>query len=59
MDLPFRSPPTAHIAWALMDDERRLVLESCQDITVDKTLEWLGESVAQIRWGAAASTAPR
>ncbi|MEU0690053.1 hypothetical protein [Streptomyces uncialis] len=32
----FRPPPTAHIAWALMDDEHRLVLESCQDTAVDK-----------------------
>ncbi|WP_327340843.1 MobF family relaxase [Streptomyces sp. NBC_01324] len=52
MDLTFRPPPTAHIAWALMDDQRRLVLESCQDTAVDKTLKWLGESVAQIRWGS-------
>ncbi len=52
MDLTFRPPPTAHIAWALMDDKRRLVLESCQDTAVGKTLKWLGESVAQIRWKA-------
>ncbi|OXY84675.1 hypothetical protein BEH93_23285 [Streptomyces sp. 2R] len=29
MDLVFRPPPTAHIAWALMDDEVRRVLELC------------------------------
>ncbi|WP_433963323.1 MobF family relaxase [Streptomyces microflavus] len=52
MDLVFRPPPTAHIAWALMDDETRRVLELCQDIAVDKTLVWVGESVAQIRWGS-------
>ncbi|MDF9801523.1 hypothetical protein M2436_000070 [Streptomyces sp. HB372] len=52
MDLVFRPPPTAHIAWALMDDETRRVLEQCQDISVDKTLAWVGESVAQIRWGS-------
>ncbi|MFD4756406.1 MobF family relaxase [Streptomyces sp. NPDC058426] len=52
MDLVFRPPPTAHIAWALGDDRRRLVLESCQDTAVGKTLKWLGESVAQIRWGS-------
>ncbi|MFD4577648.1 MobF family relaxase [Streptomyces sp. NPDC058417] len=52
MDLTFRPPPTAHIAWALMDDEHRVVLESCQDTAVGKTLKWLGESVAQIRWKA-------
>lgn len=52
MDLVFRPPPTAHIAWALMDDEVRRVLELCQDIAVDKTLAWVGESVAQIRWGS-------
>lgn len=50
MDLTFRPPPTAHIAWALMDDEHRRVLELCQDISRDKTLEWLGETVAEIRW---------
>ncbi|MGA5558941.1 MobF family relaxase [Streptomyces lavendulocolor] len=49
-DLVFRPPPTAHIAWALMDDEHRLVLELCDDIARDKTLAWLEESVAQIRW---------
>ncbi|MFD3665773.1 MobF family relaxase [Streptomyces sp. NPDC058659] len=52
MDLVFRPPPTAHIAWALMGDEERRVLEECQDISVDKTLGWLGESVAQIRSGS-------
>ncbi|WP_327379028.1 relaxase domain-containing protein (plasmid) [Streptomyces sp. NBC_01216] len=52
MDLVFRPPPTAHIAWALMGDEERRVLELCQDISVDKTLGWLGESVAQIRSGS-------
>ncbi|MCX4970775.1 relaxase domain-containing protein [Streptomyces sp. NBC_00654] len=52
LDLVFRPPPTAHIAWALMDDKCRLVLESCQDTAVDKMLKWLGDSVAQIRWGS-------
>ncbi|MFE4692071.1 MobF family relaxase [Streptomyces sp. NPDC056749] len=52
LDLVFRPPPTAHIAWALMGDEERRVLELCQDIAVYKTLEWLGESVAQIRSGS-------
>ncbi|GAA3163766.1 MobF family relaxase [Streptomyces ramulosus] len=52
MDLTFRAPSTAHIAWALGDDETRLVLELCQDISRDKTLAWLEESVAQIRWGS-------
>jgi hypothetical protein len=49
-DLTFRPPPTAHIAWALMDDRHRLVLELCDDIARDKTLAWLEESVAEIRW---------
>lgn len=48
-DLTFRPPPTVHIAWALMDDRHRRVLELCQDIARDKTLAWLEESVAQIR----------
>ncbi|MFB8413619.1 MobF family relaxase [Streptomyces albidoflavus] len=52
MDLVFRPPPTAHIAWALTDDGTRLVLESCQDVARDKTLAWLEGSVAQIRWGS-------
>ncbi|MEV7130960.1 MobF family relaxase [Streptomyces sp. NPDC093260] len=52
MDLVFRAPSTAHIAWALGDDETRAVLELCQDIARDKTLAWLEESVAQIRWGS-------
>lgn len=51
-DLVFRPPPTAHIAWALMDDRHRLVLEMCDDIARDKTLAWVEESVAQIRWKA-------
>ncbi|RAJ48560.1 conjugative relaxase-like TrwC/TraI family protein [Streptomyces sp. KhCrAH-43] len=51
-DLVFRPPSTAHIAWALMDDEHRLVLELCDGIARDKTLGWLEESVAEIRWKA-------
>ncbi|WP_079137437.1 MobF family relaxase [Streptomyces noursei] len=51
-DLVFRPPPTAHLAWALMDDEHRRVLELCDDVARDKTLAWLEESVAQIRWKA-------
>ncbi len=51
-DLTFRPPPTAHIAWALMDDEHRVVLELCDDIARDKTLARLEESVAEIRWKA-------
>lgn len=51
-DLTFRPPPTAHIAWALMDDKHRRVLELCQDIARDKTLTWLGDAVAEIRWKA-------
>ncbi|GAB2896857.1 hypothetical protein GCM10027074_75310 [Streptomyces deserti] len=51
-DLVFRPPPTAHLAWALGDDKTRLVLELCEDIARDKTLTWLGESVAEIRWKA-------
>ncbi|WP_331756408.1 MobF family relaxase [Streptomyces sp. NBC_01568] len=50
MDLVFRAPSTAHIAWALMDHETRLVLELCQDIARDKTLAWLEDAVAEIRW---------
>ncbi|MFV2118422.1 MobF family relaxase [Streptomyces sp. Act-28] len=52
LDLVFRAPSTAHIAWALGGDEARLVLESCQDVARDKTLAWLEESVARIRWGS-------
>ncbi|MFC7936099.1 MobF family relaxase [Streptomyces sp. NPDC057387] len=48
-DLTFRPPPTAHIAWALMDDWHRRVLELCDDIARDKTLAWIEESVAEIR----------
>ncbi|MFJ5212849.1 MobF family relaxase [Streptomyces nigra] len=51
-DLTFRPPPTAHIAFALGDDETRLVLELCQDIARDKTLAWFEDSVAEIRWGS-------
>ncbi|MET9734550.1 MobF family relaxase [Streptomyces sp. NPDC006458] len=50
MDLVFRPPSTAHIAWALGDDKTRLVLELCQDIARDKTLAWFEDSVAEIRW---------
>ncbi|MFJ5064594.1 MobF family relaxase [Streptomyces nigra] len=50
LDLVFRPPPTAHIAWALGDDKTRLVLELCQNIARDKTLAWLGDEVAEIRW---------
>ncbi|MFE2609933.1 MobF family relaxase [Streptomyces mirabilis] len=50
MDLVFRAPSTAHIAWALGDDETRRVLELCQDIARDKTIAWFEDSVAEIRW---------
>ncbi|GGT73888.1 hypothetical protein GCM10010207_84360 [Streptomyces atratus] len=52
MDLTFRAPPTAQIAWALGDDDHRLVLELCHDIARDKTLAWMEGSAAQIRWGS-------
>ncbi|WTH73703.1 MobF family relaxase (plasmid) [Streptomyces sp. NBC_01238] len=52
MDLVFRAPPTAQIAWALGDDDHRLVLELCHDVARDKTLAWMEGSVAQIRWGS-------
>ncbi|MFF5456199.1 MobF family relaxase [Streptomyces sp. NPDC012950] len=51
-DLVFRPPPTAHIAWALMDETHRRVLELCDGIARDKTLAWLEESVVEIRWKA-------
>ncbi|MGP3635332.1 MobF family relaxase [Streptomyces sp. 24-1644] len=51
-DLVFRPPPTAHLAWALMDDRHRRLLELCDDIARDKTLAWLEDSVAEIRWKA-------
>ncbi|MGW1776269.1 MobF family relaxase [Streptomyces sp. NPDC002104] len=50
MHLVFRPPPTAHLVWALSGDEDRRVLELCQDIARDETLEWLEDAVAQIRW---------
>ncbi|WP_445270431.1 MobF family relaxase [Streptomyces sp. DSM 41634] len=50
MDLVFRAPSTAHIAWALGDDETRRVLELCQDIARDKTLAWLEDAAVEIRW---------
>ncbi|OIK23693.1 hypothetical protein [Streptomyces malaysiense] len=37
-DLMFRAPPVAHIAWALMRDEHRAVLELRQGIAQDKKL---------------------
>ena len=52
MDLLFRAPSTAQISWALMGDEHCRVLELCQDIARDKSLAWLEDSVAEIRWGS-------
>ncbi|MFJ5779937.1 MobF family relaxase [Streptomyces sp. NPDC093094] len=52
MDLVFRAPSTAQIAWALMNEEHRLVLELCQGIARDKALASLEDSVAEIRWGS-------
>ncbi|WP_105973698.1 MobF family relaxase [Streptomyces geranii] len=52
MDLTFRAPSTAQIAWALMDDATRRVLELCEDIARDKTLAWVEKAVAEIRWGS-------
>ncbi|MGW1615148.1 MobF family relaxase [Streptomyces sp. NPDC002285] len=52
MDLTFRPPATAHVAFALVDDKTRQVLELCHGIARDKTLAWVEESVAEIRWGS-------
>lgn len=52
LDLVFRAPSTAQIAWALGDEATRRVLERCQDIARDTTLAWLEDTVAQIRWGS-------
>jgi hypothetical protein len=52
MDLVFRGPLTAQVAWALLGDVTRRVLELCQDIARDKTLTWLEKAVAEIRWGS-------
>ncbi|GGV51120.1 MobF family relaxase [Streptomyces spectabilis] len=52
MDLTFRAPSTAQIAWALLGEEHRRVLELCQDIARDKALAWLEDAVAQIRRGS-------
>ncbi|MEU8717906.1 MobF family relaxase [Streptomyces sp. NPDC048663] len=52
MDLTFRAPSTVHIAWALLDDVIRSVLELCQDLARDKALAWLEETVAEIRWAS-------
>ncbi|SCF56515.1 conjugative relaxase domain-containing protein, TrwC/TraI family [Streptomyces sp. Ncost-T10-10d] len=52
MDLVFRAPSTAQIAWAPLGEEHRLVLELCQDIAGDKTLAWFEDSVAENRWGS-------
>ncbi|MFF3934205.1 MobF family relaxase [Streptomyces hirsutus] len=52
IDLVFRAPSAAQIAWALLGDEERLVLELCQAIARDKALAWLEESVAEIRGGS-------
>lgn len=49
MGLVLRASSTALIAWALTDDETRLVLESYQDDARDRTLARLEESVARVR----------
>ncbi|MGG2463434.1 relaxase domain-containing protein [Streptomyces sp. RGM 3693] len=55
LDLVFRAPPTAQIAWALGDDDTRRVLELCQQIA----REWNGWRNLQPRCdgGAMAFTA--
>ncbi|MFG2197115.1 MobF family relaxase [Streptomyces sp. NPDC048639] len=52
LDLVFRPPPTVHVLWALADDHTRLVLEECQDVARERTLAWVEEAVAQVRWGS-------
>ena len=52
LDLVFRPPPTAHVLWALADDATRRAMEECQETAREKTLAWLEDSVARVRWGS-------
>jgi hypothetical protein len=51
LDLVFRGPPSFHAWWALADEEIRAVSEDCQTAARDRTLRWLEDAVAGVRWG--------
>jgi hypothetical protein len=50
LDLVFRGPPSFHAWWAL-DDGSRQVLEESHTAARDRTLGWLEDAVAGVRWG--------
>ncbi|MET9777991.1 MobF family relaxase [Streptomyces sp. NPDC006367] len=49
--LEFRGSPTVHLLWALGDAQTRATIEDAQTIARDRTIAWIEEAVAQVRWG--------
>jgi hypothetical protein len=52
VDLVFRGPPSFHALCALVDDATLAVLEECQTVARDRTIGWLEDDVAEVRWGS-------
>lgn len=49
--LEFRASPTVHLLWALGDEQTRATIEDAQTIARDRTIAWIEDAVAQVRWG--------
>ncbi|MEU6071939.1 MobF family relaxase [Streptomyces sp. NPDC047082] len=49
--LEFRASPTVHLLWALGDEQTRATIEDAQTIACDRTIAWIEDAVAQVRWG--------
>ncbi|MFD8666579.1 MobF family relaxase [Streptomyces microflavus] len=49
--LAFRASPTVHLLWALGDEQTRATVEDAQTIARDRTIAWIEDAVAKVRWG--------
>ncbi|WP_184502894.1 MobF family relaxase [Streptomyces botrytidirepellens] len=49
--LEFRAAPTVHLLWALGDEQTRATIEDAQTIARNRTIAWIEDAVAQVRWG--------
>ncbi|MFI6278102.1 MobF family relaxase [Streptomyces sp. NPDC050988] len=49
--LEFRASPSVHLLWALGDEQTRAIVEDAQTFARDRTIAWIEDAVAQVRWG--------
>ncbi|MER5466396.1 MobF family relaxase [Streptomyces sp. NPDC002668] len=52
LDLVFRPQATIVVLWALGDDRTRRIIERAHERAIARTIGWLEDAVAEIRWGS-------